>query len=211
MSFLVVDVGTSSVRSSVVRPDATVAFVARRHVLPSTPAPNFVEFDPVKMAAAVLDTAGEALAEAGPVEAVGIANQRCSTIVWDRSSGEPVAPGIGWQDLRTAAMCLALQSSGLRLTPTMSAAKLAFLLDTADPERGRDLCFGTVDSWVAWTLSRGSAHVTDLSNAAVTGLVELDGSGWDGAVLDVLRIPRAVLPSIVDSSGVVAEAVALPG
>ena len=213
-AFLVVDVGTSSVRSSVVRVEdagPVIAHVERRAVLPSTPAPTFVEFDATEMASAVLDTAVAALEAAGPVSAVGIANQRCSTIVWDRATGEPVAPGVGWQDLRTAGMCLALQSEGLRLTPTMSAGKLAFLLDGADPERTRDLCFGTVDTWVAWTLSGGAAHVTDLSNAGVTGLVSLDASGWDGPTCEVLRIPPGVLPSIADSSGVMAEASALPG
>jgi len=211
MSHLVVDVGTSGVRAAVVRPDATVDSVHRREVLPETPAPNFVQFDAARMAGAALEVATAALAEGGPVEAVGIANQRASTIVWDRATGEPVGPGVGWQDLRTVGMCLALQSEGLRLAPTSSATKLAFLLDMADPDRRRDLCFGTVDTWVAWTLSGGSLHVTDLSNAGVTGLVEPDGSGWAPEPLKVLRIPPEMLPTIVDSSGIVGEARALPG
>ncbi len=211
MSLLVIDVGTSSVRASIVAPDATVAHIHRRAVLPSTPAPGFVELDPSELAGAVLEVSLAALAEAGPVDAVGIANQRSTTIVWDRQTGEPVGPGIGWQDQRTVMMCLALQAQGLRLSPSSSATKLAFLLDTADPDRTRDLCFGTVDTWVAWTLSAGALHVTDLSNAGVTGLMRLDGSGWDDAVLDALRIPPAVLPSIVDSSGPIGLARALPG
>ncbi len=211
MSHLVVDVGTSGVRAAVVRPDATVDSVHHREVLPETPAPNFVQFDAAVMAAAAIDVAGAALAAGGPVESVGIANQRASTVVWDRLTGEPVGPGVGWQDLRTVAMCLALQADGLRLAPTSSATKLAFLLDMVDPDRGRDLCFGTVDSWIAWTLSAGSVHVTDLSNAGITGLVELDGSGWAPEPLKALRIPPGMLPAIVDSSGVVGEAVALPG
>ena len=89
----------------------------------------------------------------GPVEGVGIANQRASTIVWDRATGEPVGPGIGWQDLRTVGTCLALQAQGIRVAPNESATKLAMLLDLADPDRTRDLCFGTVDTWVGWTLS----------------------------------------------------------
>ena len=211
MSHLVVDVGTSGVRAAVVRPDATVDSVHHREVLPETPAANFVQFDPALMAAAALDVARAALAAGGPVESVGIANQRASTVVWDRVTGEPAGPGVGWQDLRTVAMCLALQADGLRLAPTSSATKLAFLLDMVDPDRGRDLCFGTVDSWIAWTLSGGSVHVTDLSNAGITGLVELDGSGWAPEPLKALRIPPGMLPAIVDSSGVVGEALALPG
>ena len=211
MSLLVIDVGTSSVRASIVSADAAVTHIHRRTVLPSTPSPGFVELDATALAAAVLEVSRAALAEAGPVDAVGVTNQRSTTIVWDRQTGEPVGPGIGWQDQRTVMMCLAYQAQGLRFSPSSSATKLAFLLDTADPDRARDLCFGTVDTWVAWTLSAGALHVTDLSNAGVTGLMRLDGSGWDTSVLDALRIPASVLPRIVDSSGIVGPAGALPG
>jgi len=211
MSVLVIDVGTSSVRASIVRPDACVTQIHRRSVLPSTPAPGFVELDAAALATAVLEVARAALDEAGEVDAVGIANQRATTVVWDRRTGEPVGPAIGWQDQRTVMMCLALREQGLRLSPSSSATKLAFLLDTFDPDRTRDLCFGTVDSWVAWTLSTASMHVTDLSNAGVTGLMRLDAAGWDEAVLGALGIPEAVMPSIVDSSGVAGEAAALRG
>lgn len=211
MSILVVDVGTSSVRASVVRPDTTLGAVHRVRVAARTPAPGIVELDPVAIAAAAVEVATAALAEAGPVVAVGIASQRASTIVWDRATGQPLASGIGWQDLRTAGRCLALRSQGFRLAPNQSATKLALLLDTHDPGRARDLCFGTVDSWLAWTLSRGTLHVTDATNAAVTGLVLLDGSAWDPEVLAALDIPASVLPRIVDSTGVVGEAVVLPG
>jgi len=211
VTILVIDIGTSSVRASIVGPAATVMHVERRPVLPTTPAPGFMELDATVLAGAVLDVAREALAAGGPVEAVGIANQRATTILWDRRTGVPVGPGVGWQDQRTVMMCLALQARGFRFSPSSSATKLAFLLDLADPDRSRDLCFGTVDSWVAWTLSGGGVHVTDLSNAGVTGLMSTDGSGWDDAALDALRIPASVLPAIVDSSAVVGEATALPG
>ena len=212
MSILVVDVGTSGVRAAIVRPDATVEHSHHREVLPSSPSPGLVEFDAVVMADAALEVASAALAAGGPVDAVGIANQRASTIVWDRSTGQPVGPGIGWQDLRTAGTCLVLAAEGTKFAPNQSATKLAFLLDVVDPDRTRDdLCFGTVDTWIAWTLSRGSVHVTDQSNAGVTGLVHHDGSGWDDHVLELLRIPRSVLPTIVDSTGAVGEATALEG
>ena len=210
-SILVVDIGTSGVRAGIVNQAAKVDHVHHREVLPETPAPGFVQFDAAAMAAGALDVARAVLEEVGPVEAVGIANQRASTIVWDRASGEPVGPGIGWQDLRTASMCLELQGRGLRLAPNVSATKLAFLLDMADPDRTRDLCFGTVDSWIVWTLSGGALHITDATNAALTGLLHADGSGWAPHVLDALRIPAAVLPTIVDSTGIVGEASALPG
>ena len=97
--------------------------------------------------------------------------------MWDRRTGEPVGPGIGWQDLRTVGTCLVLRDQGIRVAPNESATKLAMLLDMADPDRTRDLCFGTVDTWVAWTLSGGALHVTDATNAGVTGLLAGDGSG----------------------------------
>jgi glycerol kinase len=210
-AILVIDVGTSGVRAGIVRPDGAVDHVHHREVLPETPAPGFVQFDASAMAAAALEVARAALEDGGPVEAVGIANQRASTIVWDRASGEPVGPGIGWQDLRTVSMCLELQAGGMRLAPNVSATKVAFLLDMADPDRTRDLCFGTVDSWIVWNLSGGALHVTDATNAAVTGMLHADASGWAPHVLDALRIPTSVLPAIVDSTGAVGEATALPG
>jgi glycerol kinase len=208
---LVVDVGTSGVRASVVRPDASVTAVHYRRALPRSPAPGLVEFDPLALTEAALGVARAALAEGGPVAAVGIANQRASTIVWDRATGEPVGPGLGWQDLRTVGDCLVWQAEGLHFAPNESATKAAHLLDAADPERRRDLCVGTVDTWVAWQLSGGELHVTDLSNAAITGLTLPEGSDWDDKVLDALRIPRSSLPRIVDSTGEVGLATALPG
>lgn len=208
---LVIDVGTSGLRAAVVHPDASLGSHYYRELLPTSPAPSFVEFDAAEMATAALELAHMALADVGPVAAVGITNQRASTIVWDRATGEPVGPGVGWQDLRTVALCLMLKEKGLRLAPNSSATKLAFLLDLVDPDRRRDLCFGTVDTWIAWVLSEGRAHVTDLSNAGVTGLVHTDGQGWDENALEILKIPRSVLPEIVDSTGVVGNATALPG
>jgi glycerol kinase len=208
-SILVVDIGTSGLRAAVVRPDATVTAVHHRPILPATPAPGLVEFDPLVMAEAALDVARAALAEGGPVAAVGITNQRASTIVWDRATGEPVGPGLGWQDLRTVGDCLVLQAEGLSLAPNESATKAKYLLDQADPDRSRDLCFGTVDTWIAWHLSGGTLHVTDPSNAATTGMLTPDATGWSDKVLDVLRIPPASLPTIVDTSGPIGEATAL--
>jgi glycerol kinase len=211
VSVLAVDVGTSGVRAAVVRPDSTVEQVHHRHVLPSSPSQGFVEFDAAEIASAVLEVSTAALSGGTSVDAVGISTQRASAVVWERATGEPVGPGIGWQDLRTVGYCLALQSQGIRLAPNQSATKLAVLLDIADPDRSRDLCAGTVDSWVAWTLSRGGVHVSDRTNLAVTGLLDGNAADWDDAVLEVLRIPRRVLPCPVDSVGELGEATALPG
>jgi glycerol kinase len=211
MKLLVVDVGTSGVRAAVVEPGKGVVANHHREVLPSSPAPGLVEFDPAEMAAAVLAMARSAVEEVGGVDGVGIANQRASTVVWDRATGEPVGPGLGWQDLRTVIDCLTLAGQGIRLAPNLAATKAAHLLDAADPDRTRDLCVGTVDSWVAWTLSEGSAHVTDVTNAALYGMRHEDESDWHDGVLAALRVPRSALPTVVDSIGVSGEATALPG
>ena len=156
-------------------------------------------------------TLAMSLPESGPVAAVGIANQRASTVVWDRATGEPVGPAIGWQDLRTVGECLVLQGQGLRLAPNQSATKLGHLLDASDPDRSRDLCFGTVDSWLVWTLTGGTHHVTDRTNAAVTGMLSSDAAGWNETVLEALRIPLGYMPRVIDSTETIGAASALPG
>jgi glycerol kinase len=206
---LVIDIGTSSVRAAVMRPDATLTAAHQQPLLPSTPFPGLVELDAAALATVALDLARRALAEAGPVDAVGITNQRASTIVWDRTTGVPVGPGLGWQDLRTIGECLTLQAEGIRIAPNVSATKIANLLATTD--RDRPLCFGTIDTWIAWQLSEGALHVTDLSNAGLTGLLCTDGSGWSDSLLDRLDIPPSMMPAIVDSTGIVGHATALEG
>jgi glycerol kinase len=210
---LVVDVGTSSVRVGVFDAAGDARHTVERELLPESPSDGIVQFDARAMADTCLELAGAAIEHAGPVDAVGISDQRGSTVVWDRATGEPIGPGLGWQDLRTIGACLALRSQGVRASPNQSATKLQWLLDQLD-DRGRaaELCFGTVDTWVTWTLSGGSVHVTDATNAAVTGL-QVAGNPvvWDAKTLSVLGIPPEILPSIVDSSGVVGEARALPG
>ena len=208
---LVVDVGTSGVRAALVD-GGVVGAMAYREVLPDTPFPGLVELDAAALAAAVLEVAHEVLSGAGgAVRSVAIANQRATTVLWDRGTGEPVAPALGWQDLRTIGTCLEMQAKGFRLAPNASATKLQNLLDQADPGRQRDLCFGTIDTWVAWTLSGGRLHVTDATNAGVTGLTRRDIPAWDPEVLAALNIPESCLPAIVDSSGEVGECAALPG
>ncbi len=208
---LVVDVGTSGLRAAVVDRSGTVGHVQQRALLPDSPAPGLVEFDGEAMAATVLEVARATLAAAGPVRAVGITNQRASTLLWDRATGVPVAPGLGWQDLRTIGTCLELAAEGIRVAPNLSATKAHHLWDQVDPDRSRDLCIGTVDSWIAWTLSEGALHVTDPTNAALTGLRTGDCTDWSDEVLDRLRLPRHALPTVVDSEGGVGPATALEG
>lgn len=210
---LVVDVGTSSVRSSIVTADSKVLFVHQATVLPASPNPGEVEIDAVAIKQAVLSTARAALGEGGPVSGVGIANQRASTVVWEAETSQPIGPGLGWQDLRTVINCLLLQAEGLRFAPNVSATKLQWLLDTHDPERRRaeHLRFGTIDTWVAWVLSEGALHVTDATNAGVTGLIESQKIEWDTTVLQKLNVPPTMMPKIVDSSGPIGPLSALDG
>jgi glycerol kinase len=215
MSILVIDAGTSGIRAAVVTPDGTVTHEHHAEVLPDAPAQGLVEFDADHYAAVALDLARHALADAGPVDGVGISNQRASTIIWDRATGRAVAPAQGWQDLRTVGDCLVLAADGLRLAPNQSATKVRSILDTVDPGRDRDLCFGTPDTWLVWHLSGGEVHATDLSNAAVTGLwggrADESDDRWDDDVLAKLGIPASMMPAIVDSSGLLGQAVALDG
>jgi glycerol kinase len=211
VTFLVIDVGTSSVRAVAFTPDAEAVDEEKQETLPSTPAPGLVELDAARLAEVATDLALAVAERSGPIAAVGLTNQRGTTVVWDRATGEPVGPALGWQDLRTLGDCLTRQGEGLRLAPNQSATKITWLLDTYDPGRQRDLLFGTVDTWIAWHLSRGEAHVTDASNAAVTGLLKLDGSDWDETILAKLGIPATMLPNLVDSTGELGTAHAIPG
>jgi glycerol kinase len=213
VSVLVIDIGTTGVRSSVMNPDSSLGEVHYRRLPPSTPFPGLVEFDAAEMARVAIELAREALTSGrGEVSAVGVTTQRASTVVWDRATGEPVGPGLGWQDLRTVLDCITAKTQhGLAIAPNQSITKLAWLLNTFDADRTRDLCFGTVDSWIAWNLTQGEAHVTDRSSAAVTGLTVTDASSWSEEACSAFRIPMSVLPRLVDSSGPIGAASALPG
>ena len=213
MSVLVIDVGTTGVRAAVMHGDGQLAHVQYQRCAPASPFPGLVEFDAVELADAALHVARRSLAlHGGSVLGVGVTTQRASTVVWDAATGVPIAPGLGWQDLRTVMACITARSEhGLALAPNQTATKAAWLLDTHDPQRSRDLRVGTVDSWISWVLTDGIAHVTDRSNAAVTGLSAPDASGWDQRVLDIFRIPSSAMPTIVDTSGIVGVATALPG
>ena len=207
---LVIDVGSTSVRTAVVDDSGHLHHTRRVPVPRESPAPGLLEFDPVALAAAARQAAEATLGEAGPVDAVGIANQRASTVVWTRAGGEPVAPGLSWQDLRTAIDCLALQSEGLRLAPNQPATKAAHLIAGSGVPAG-ELCVGTIDSWLVWNLTGGAAHLTDATNAAITGLTFDDRVEWDPTVAGRLGIPVESLPRITDSIGPLGEATALLG
>jgi glycerol kinase len=182
------------------------------------PEPGWVEHDPEEIWAGVLLTAEAALADAGvgarELSAVGITNQRETTVVWERRSGRPVHPAIVWQDRRTAARCTELpvdlirERTGLVSDPYFSATKLEWILERT-ALRQEELAFGTIDSWLAWKLTGGTTHITDVTNASRTMLLDLETGEWDDELLELFSVDRAVLPTVVPSAGVAAEATLL--
>src|SRR4051812_30234798 len=179
------------------------------------PQPGWVEHDPDEIWATVEGSAADALAAAGvrahELSAIGITNQRETTLVWQRRSGRPVHRAIVWQDRRTAARCAQLpadlirERTGLVPDPYFSATKLEWILGRTDIPQ-RELVFGTVDTWLVWKLTGGAAHITDVTNASRTMLLDLASGEWDEELLELFGVEQSVLPSIVDSSGIVAEA-----
>ena len=215
MRTLVIDVGTSGLRAAIVHDDASVTDLHHEEFAASTPAPGMVEFDADAMWKAVRRVAVTAM-DGKSVDAVGITNQRASTIGWRRSTGMPIGPAIGWQDLRTVGDCIMARiNHGFALAPNQSATKIVWMLNNHfadDAARSDDdVLFGTVDSWLTWKLTGGGAHVIDHTNAAVTGLTVADGSSWNTAVLGALGVHAHQLPAIVPTSGHIAHATELPG
>jgi len=224
MSYLLaLDQGTTSSRAMVFDADGRVWGVAQQPFAQHFPQPGWVEHDPQEILATQVDCARAALADAGIMAAalagIGITNQRETTLLWERASGRALAPAIVWQDRRTAADCDRLRAAGyadlirartgLELDAYFSATKLAWLLHEVPEARKRaeagELAFGTVDSWLVWHLSGGALHVTDPGNAARTMLFNIHSGDWDDDLLALFGIPRALLPRIVDSSGVCGE------
>ncbi len=221
---LALDQGTTSSRSILFGPDGAIAAVAQREFRQHFPQPGWVEHDATEIWETQRATIDEVLAHADTVPAdiaaIGITNQRETTVLWDRATGVPVAPAIVWQDRRTADACARLRAAGheaevtertgLVLDPYFSGTKLAWLLDNVTGARARaergELAFGTIDTWLAWKLSEGAAHLTDPSNASRTMLLNLESRQWDERMLELLRVPPACLPRIVPSSGICAEA-----
>ena len=214
---LALDAGTTSSRSLLFDTGGRVAAVAQREFTQHFPRPGWVEHDANEIWQSQRATIGAALhaAQASPrdIAAVGITNQRETTVLWDRATGEPVAPAIVWQDRRTSAVCDELRAAGheaevsrrtgLLFDPYFSGTKLAWLLDQVPRARARaergELAFGTVDSWLLFKLSGHARHVTDATNASRTLLYNLHTGQWDDWLLELLRIPRACLPEIVDT------------
>jgi glycerol kinase len=207
---LAIDVGSSSIRTALVDEAGRVSNVFQQHLRVRTPSPGEVELDPTEIAELARELATRTLDEGGPCDALGITNQRATTIVFDPVTGEAVGPALGWQDLRTVLDCLVFQGQGVRLAPNQSATKIKWLVDQSGRE-SRDLRFATIDTWIAWHLSEGSTFATDRSNAGVTGLVNRTASAWDQRVVALLGIDEAMLPRLGDTMGSLGVASALAG
>jgi glycerol kinase len=221
---LALDQGTTSSRAIVFDSDGVTKAVAQREFTQFFPAPGLVEHDPTEIWLKQRSCALEALAQANlkpqDVAAIGITNQRETTVLWDRKTGEPVGRALVWQDRRTAELCARMhqdgrakvvqKKTGLVVDSYFSATKLAWLLDHVDDARVRaergELAFGTIDSWLVWNLTGGRVHATDASNASRTMLYDLAKGRWDDELCELFDVPHAVLPEICDSSGHVGEA-----
>jgi len=215
---LAIDQGTTGTTCLVV--DDRLRAVGRgyREIRQSFPRPGWVEHDPDEIWVSVEQTAAAALAEAGvgadDLAAIGITNQRETTVVWERATGRPVHPAIVWQDRRTAERCAELpallirERTGLVPDPYFSATKLEWILARTELPT-RELAFGTIDSWLVWKLTAGSTHVTDVTNASRTMLLDLAAGAWDDELLELFGVDRAVLPEVVRSSAVIGEATLL--
>ncbi|MCE8035677.1 glycerol kinase [Billgrantia tianxiuensis] len=217
MSYLLsIDQGTTSSRAVLFDRSLRPLVMAQRALAQSFPGDGWVEHDAEAIWQSVLGVCREALQPVAPAEvaAIGITNQRESTVVWDRATGEPIHPVIVWQDRRTVAQCEALAAAGhgevvrdrtgLLIDPYFSATKLAWILDNVPGARQRaergELAFGTVDSYLIWRLTGGRRHLTDATNASRTLLFNIHTQQWDAELLALFDIPAALLPAVCDSS-----------
>ncbi|MBO9465373.1 glycerol kinase GlpK [Tropicibacter sp. R15_0] len=213
---LAIDQGTTSSRAIVFDGDLKITASAQEEFTQHFPNSGWVEHDCMDLWTTTLSTCKAAIAQAGiaasDISAIGITNQRETTVVWDRATGEPIHNAIVWQDRRTSDMCQSLkaagheamvtETTGLLLDPYFSGTKLAWILDNVDGARARaeagELAFGTVDSWLIWHLTGGDRHVTDATNAARTLLYDIRSGQWSSQICELLNIPKQMLPEVLD-------------
>ena len=215
---LALDQGTSSSRAIVFDHDGNICSTAQQEFTQYFPQPGWVEHDPMEIWASEAAVIAEAISKIGinglDIAAIGITNQRETTIVWDAETGNPICKAIVWQDRRTSAFCDSLkdrglvetirEKTGLIIDAYFSGTKIKWILDNVPGAREKadagKLRFGTVDSWLVWQLTRGEVHVTDVSNASRTMLFNINTLEWDQELLDLLGIPRSMMPSVRSSS-----------
>src|SRR5438874_10541651 len=212
---LAIDQGTTSTRAILFDGAGQMRSTAQTELTQHYPQPGWVEHDPEAVGRSVLAASREAAAAAaGPIAAIGITNQRETTVLWERATGAPVHNAIVWQDRRTAEICerwgreglgeTVAQRTGLVIDPYFSASKIAWLLDDLPGLRARaragEIAFGTIDSYLLWRLSGGRRHMTDVTNASRTMLFDIRRLAWDHDLLEAFEIPPAVLPEVLDTA-----------
>ena len=215
---LALDQGTTSSRSMLFNKDFSICGQSQKEFAQHFPDSGWVEHDPMDIWRTTLETSKEVIANAGikssDIAAIGITNQRETTLIWDRKTGLPIYNAIVWQDRRTAALCTELkrlnhealvsERTGLLLDPYFSATKIAWILDNIPNARPRaergELAFGTVDTWLLWNLTDGQSHATDATNASRTLLYNIHSGQWDDDLLDLFNVPRQLLPEVKDSA-----------
>jgi len=219
---LAFDQGTTSSRSIVFDRDGSVVSRVQKELVQIFPKLGWVEHDPLAIWHDQLQTACDSLTSASltavDISAIGITNQRETTIIWDRLTGEPIYNAIVWQDRRTAEFCDGIRSdhadtirtkTGLEVDAYFSASKIAWLLNNVPDARSKaesgQLAFGTVDTWLVWKLTCGKVHITDFSNASRTMLFNINTLKWDAELLDIFSIPYMLLPAVVPSSEIYGE------
>lgn len=226
---LALDQGTSSSRALVFDRTGKTVSLAQKEFTQHFPQPGRVEHDPEEIWSTQREVALNAVKMAGlraaDIAAIGLTNQRETTVLWEKASGRPVAPAIVWQDRRTADLCERLKEAGLEelfrertgllLDPYFSGTKIRWLLDHVDGLRARaergEIAFGTIDSWLVWKLTGGAVHITDATNASRTLLFNIQSGAWDDELLGALDIPRALLPEVRSSSEIYSTVSSLPG
>ena len=219
---LALDQGTTSSRAVIFNKEGNIIAQAQKELKQIYPKSGWVEQDPAEIWATQMGVAGEAIQRAGltptAIEAIGITNQRETTILWDRKTGKPVANAISWQCRRSSGICEQLKTNGwtdyvrektgLLIDAYFSATKIAYLFQVdkglAKRASNGEICFGTVDSWLVWNMTEGKHHLTDTSNAARTMLFDIHRQEWDSELLHEFKIPKSILPKIVHSSCIAA-------
>lgn len=220
---LALDQGTTSSRALIINELGDICATAQKEFKQYFPYSGYVEHDPEEIWSSQYAVANEVIAKAkitaDQINAIGITNQRETTIIWDRKTGQPIHPAIVWQDRRTSLLCEELkkknleslfkEKTGLLLDPYFSGTKIRYLLDHVEGAREKaengELAFGTVDTWLAWKLSRGKLHITDATNASRTLLFNIHTGSWDNDILKILNIPKSILPVVKSSSEIYGE------
>lgn len=211
---LAIDQGTTSTRAILFNHEGMIRYVAQRELKQSFPKPGWVEHNAKEIWQSVIEVVQSLFIE-NPIDpkqivGIGITNQRETTVVWDKETGEPIYPAIVWQSRQSQPICDELiekgyssfiqSKTGLLINPYFSASKIRWILDEVKPQNIDSLLFGTIDTWIVWKLTGGKVHVTDYSNASRTLLFNIHELRWDDDLLDLFHIPRSMLPEVKDSS-----------